>query len=103
MTTLNTRDYLLFQAMRRLVPTVNNLPGMGLVEKRLVAHQWEQRVLAEPPAGSGLKPVLGDSGLPILGHFIVLFREGPDYAHFMYNNRGPATKAASTIFAYDAN
>src|ERR1700737_5003764 len=97
MTTVNPRDYLLFQAKRRLVPTVNNLPGMGLVEKRLVAHQWEQRVLAEPPAGSGLKPVLGDSGLPILGHLIELFREGPDYAHFMYQTRGPVTFADSPI------
>jgi hypothetical protein len=26
MTTVNTRDYLLFQAKRRLVPTVNNIP-----------------------------------------------------------------------------
>jgi hypothetical protein len=41
MTTVNHRDYLLFQAKRRLVPTVNNIPGMGLVEKRLVAHQFE--------------------------------------------------------------
>ena len=41
-------------------------------------------MLAEPPAGSGLKPVLGDSGLPIPGHLIDLFREGPDYAHFLY-------------------
>ena len=48
MAAINTRDYLLFQAKRRLVPTLNNLPGMGLAEKRLVAHHWKQRV----PAGS---------------------------------------------------
>jgi cytochrome P450 len=97
MTTVNTRDYLLFQAKRRLVPTINNFPGMGLVEKRLVAHQWEPRVLADPPAGSGLKPVVGDSGLPILGHLIELFRQGPDYALFMYQTRGPVTFADSPI------
>lgn len=26
------------------------------------------RVLAEPPAGSGLKPVMGDPGVPVVGH-----------------------------------
>jgi cytochrome P450 len=97
MTNVNTRDYLLFQAKRRLVPTVNNIPGMGLVEKRLVAHHWKERVLAEPPAGSGLKPVVGDSGLPILGHLIELFREGPDYALFLYQTRGPVTFVDSPI------
>ena len=56
MATVNTSDYLLFQAKRRLVPTVNNIPGMGLVEKRLLAHQWEQWALADPPPASGLKP-----------------------------------------------
>jgi cytochrome P450 len=97
MATVNTSDYLLFQAKRRLVPTLNNIPGMGLVEKRLVAHQWEQRVLAEPPPGSGLKPVRGDLGLPILGHLIELFRQGPDFALFMYQTRGPVTFAESPI------
>jgi cytochrome P450 len=95
--TVNTSDYLLFQAKRRLVPTVNNIPGMGLVEKRLLAHQWEQWALADPPPASGLKPVLGDSGLPILGHLIELFRQGPDYALFMYQTRGPVTFVDSPI------
>jgi hypothetical protein len=97
MTTVNARNYLLFRAKRRLVPTVNNIAGMGLVEKRLMAHQWEQRVLADPPAGSGLKPVRGDSGLPILGHSIESLRQGPDYALFTYQTRGPVTFADSPI------
>ena len=52
---------------------------MGLVEKRLLAHDWPQHAMAEPPAGSGLKPVMGDAGLPIVGHMIEMFRGGPDF------------------------
>ena len=30
-------------------------------------------MLAEPPAGSDLEPVMGDSGLPVIGHLIEVF------------------------------
>ena len=79
MPTISTKDYLLDQAKRRFTPTSNTMPGMGLLEKRLLERDWKQHALAEPPAGSGLKPVMGDSGLPILGHMIEMFRGGPDY------------------------
>ena len=79
MATISTRRYLLDQAKRRFTPTPNTLPGMGTLDKRLRAKQWDQFVLAEPPAGSGLKPILGDSGLPIIGHMIEIFRGGPDF------------------------
>ena len=52
-------------------------------------HPWKTKVLAKPPVGSDLKPVLGDSGLPILGHTIEFFREGPDFALNMYRKHGP--------------
>ena len=52
MATISTTDYLLDQAKRRLIPTVNTIPGMGLIEKRLLTVDWTQRALAEPPAGS---------------------------------------------------
>jgi cytochrome P450 len=95
MATISTQEYLLDQAKRRLVPTLNNMPGLGVVEKRLLAHEWKQIVLAEPPAGSDLKPVRGDSGLPVLGHIIEMFRGGPDYVLGLYNTRGPVTFADS--------
>ena len=59
MPTISTTDYLLDQAKRRLKPTPVTIPGMGLAEKRLRKHEWKQFTLAEPPAGSGLKPVDG--------------------------------------------
>src|SRR5271166_2375781 len=34
MATISTPNYLLDQARRRLTPTVNTIPGMGLAEKR---------------------------------------------------------------------
>lgn len=67
MATISTTDYLLDQAKRRLTPTLNNLPLGGPIERRLNNREWPQFTLAEPPAGSGLKPVMGDAGLPVLG------------------------------------
>ena len=89
MAMISTSDYLLDQAKRRFTPTPNTIPGMGLVEKRLMEREWQQFALAEPPAGSGLKPVMGDSGLPIIGHMIEFFRGGPDFVLEVYRKYGP--------------
>jgi cytochrome P450 len=97
MASISTPEYLLDQARRRFVPTVNTIPGMGLVEKRLLEVDWKQRMLAPPPPGSGLKPVMGDSGLPIIGHIIEMFREGPDFVLRLYRERGPVFFADSPI------
>jgi cytochrome P450 len=95
MATISTPEYLLDQARRRFVPTINTLPGMGLVEKRLLEHEWKTITLADPPRGSGLKPVLGDAGLPIVGHMIEMFRGGPEYVRGLYEQRGPLIYAYS--------
>ena len=87
MATISTPEYLLDQAKRRLAPTLNNLPGLGAVEKRLLAHDWKQQVMVEAPPGGGLKPVIGDKGLPIIGH-MMMFRGGPDYMLHVYQTRG---------------
>lgn len=87
--TISTRQYVLEQARRRLKPTPSNLPGMGALEHRLKEKDWDQFVLAEPPPGSGLEPVMGDAGLPIISHMIEFFREGPDYALALYRKHGP--------------
>ncbi|MEZ0366510.1 cytochrome P450 [Mycobacterium sp. pUA109] len=97
MATISTPRYLLDQAKRRFTPTVNTIPGMGLLEKRLLAVDWPQKKLADPPPGSDLKPIVGDSGLPILGHIVEMFRQGPDFPLFLYNTRGPVTFADSPI------
>lgn len=103
MSTVSTREYLIDQARRRLTPTPNTIPGMGLLEKRLRAHEWNQFVLAEPPAGSGLKPVMGDAGLPVIGHMIEFFRGGPDFVLDIYRRYGPVhyqhTPALQSVLA----
>jgi cytochrome P450 len=95
MATISTRDYLLDQAKRRLTTPMLSFPGMGLVEKRLLKHEWKQIELAEPPPGSGLRPVIGDAGLPIIGHMIEFFRGGPDFAMHIYRTRGPVSYSYS--------
>ena len=95
MPTISTKDYLLDQARRRAIPTLNNLPGMGVIEKRLRDREWKQFALAEPPPGSNLKPVMGDSGLPVLGHMIEMFRGGPEYVLEVYAKYGPIHYAYS--------
>ncbi len=89
MTSISTPRYRLDRARRRLTPTLNNIPGMGALEKRLLAHDFKPKMLAEPPAGSGLKPAMGDSGVPLLGHTIEFFRSGPDFARHLYRKHGP--------------
>ncbi|KWX20364.1 cytochrome P450 [Mycolicibacterium wolinskyi] len=95
MATISTPHYLLDQAKRRFTPTPNTMPGMGAVEKRLKAKEWDQFVFAEPPAGSGLKPIVGDAGLPIIGHMIEIFRGGPDFILELYRKYGPIYYAQS--------
>lgn len=97
MTTISTPRYLLDQARRRYVPTLNTIPGMGRIEKRLLDVNWKQKTLIEPPPGSGLKPVMGDSGLPLLGHIIEMFRGGPEFCRHIYEKHGPVYLAASPI------
>jgi cytochrome P450 len=89
MATISTPHYLLDQAKRRFTPTPNTLPGMAAVEKRLKEKDWDQFVFSEPPAGSGLKAIMGDSGLPIIGHMIEIFRGGPEFILDMYRKHGP--------------
>ena len=99
MTTISTKDYLLDQAKRRVTTSpFLTLPGHGAPREatagpRLAsASRW-----AEPPAGSDLKPVMGDNGLPILGHMIEMFRGGPDFWLHLYRTRGPVTLLDSPI------
>src|ERR1700758_1508705 len=97
MATISTPNYLLDQAKRRLTPSINNFPGMAAVEQRLLNTNWPPRKLADPPPGSGLKPVMGDRGLPVLGHIIEMLRGGPDYLMFMYHTKGPVIFGDSPV------
>ena len=97
MATISTSQYLLDQAKRRFTPSFNNFPGMSAVEHRLLNTEWPARKLADPPPGSGLKPVIGDRGLPVLGHIIETLRGGPDYLMFLYHTKGPVIFGDSPV------
>src|ERR1700754_545283 len=97
MATISTPNYLLDQAKRRLTPSINNFPGMGAVEHRLLNTNWTPRKLADPPPGSGLMPVMGDRGLPVVGHLIEMMRGGPDYLQFLYETKGPVIFGDSPV------
>ena len=89
MPTVNTKQYLLDQARRKLTPTLSTIPGLGLIDDRLQDHDWPEFQFSHPPAGSNLKPVMGNGGLPFLGHLIETFRRGPDFALQSYRKYGP--------------
>jgi cytochrome P450 len=97
MATISTPEYLLDQAKRRFTPSINNFPGMGAFERRLLNTKFPPKTLAEPPPGSDLKPVVGDAGLPVLGHLIEMMRGGPDYLLHLYNTQGPVVFGDSPV------
>ena len=70
---------------------------MGRLEKRLNAREWPQHPMAQPPAGSELKPVMGDAGLPIIGHMVEMFRGGADFWLRNYRKHGPVMLLDSPI------
>jgi cytochrome P450 len=46
---------------------------------------------AMPPPGSGLKPVLGDPGLPVIGYSLAWFRDAEAFAASRYDRYGPVS------------
>jgi cytochrome P450 len=107
MTVVTTPQHLLDEAKHRLLPTISTTPGMAALENWLLNREWKQIMLAEPPPGSGLKPVIGDAGLPVLGHLIELFRGGPDYVLRLFQTQGPLIylhhSPAPAVFAIGPN
>jgi cytochrome P450 len=103
MATISTPQYLIDQARRRLTPTLQTIPGIDKLDHRLRRQDWDEFVFAEAPAGSGLKPIMGNSGLPVLGHLIEIFHGGPEFVLEAYRKYGPVyftkTPALNAIVA----
>ena len=59
------------------------------LDQWLMNHEWPKRDLTTPPAG--LKPIPGDTGLPVLGHSLEMLRLGMDYAMKRYRSHGPVS------------
>lgn len=56
------------------------------------------RPLAAPPPGSNLKPVMGDYGLPFLGHVLTTLVEPLEFARRRYAQYGPVSWAGGVGF-----
>lgn len=54
--------------------------------------------LAEPPPGSGLAPVMGDYGLPFLGHVLSSLAHPLEFARERYARHGPVSWAGGLGF-----
>ncbi|MFI6865379.1 cytochrome P450 [Nocardia sp. NPDC050406] len=67
------------------------IPREGPVDRALSRLPVRERVLAEPPEGSGLLPVRGDAGLPYLGRSLQYLRWGPAEMMDRYRKYGPVS------------
>jgi cytochrome P450 len=63
------------------------------LDEWLLNREWPVQALAAPPAGSALKPVPGDAGLPLLGHSLEMLRLGMGYVMKRYERHGPVSWA----------
>jgi cytochrome P450 len=58
-------------------------------DRWLLEKEWRKKDLTTPPPG--LKPVAGDSGIPLLGHGVEMLRLGMNYAMKRYRSHGPVS------------
>jgi len=57
-------------------PTLRDFPGDRWLDRLGQRVGTTARPLAQPPAGSGLRPVMGEPGLPVLGKTLDFLRHG---------------------------
>jgi cytochrome P450 len=79
------------EAIRERVPPLTAMPLPRVVDEKWLNQRWPVRELAAPPAGSGLLPVLGDAGAPVIGHSLDFMRFGLDFALRRYATYGPVS------------
>ncbi len=77
--------------LRQHKPTLATVSLPGMVDRKLLHGHASPTPLATPPAGSGLKPVLGDFGLPFIGHTLAHMRHPVDFALARYRRLGPVS------------
>ena len=79
--------------LRERMPPATSLPLPRGVDRTVLrlSEQGHARTLAAPPAGSDLKSVPGDFGLPLVGHTLQSMRFGTEYALRRYQRYGPVS------------
>jgi cytochrome P450 len=66
----------------------------GVIDRWLLNKKWTAKQLTAPPADgdlSGLEPVPGDPGLPLVGHSLEMLRLGVRYGLKRYQTHGPVS------------
>nr|WP_200862790.1 cytochrome P450 [Amycolatopsis orientalis] len=81
----------LSENLRGRMPPLTAIPLPRKVDERWLGARWPVRELAAPPAGSGLKPVLGDDGPPLIGHTLDGMRFGLDFSLRRFEQFGPVS------------
>ncbi|MFH5232595.1 cytochrome P450 [Antrihabitans spumae] len=67
------------------------IPSSTLLDRLLRLAPERSKVLAEPPPGSGLRPVVGDMALPFVGNGLAFLRWGPALQLDLYRRFGPVS------------
>jgi cytochrome P450 len=83
------------ESIRERIPTLTSMPLPRAVDRRLMDQHWPVTELSPVPAGSGLKPVLGDAGAPLVGHSLEFMRFGLDWTMRGYERYGPVCWSAA--------
>src|SRR5262245_33213039 len=84
------------QRWKVAMPTEVQAPfelDMSAFDRWLLEREWRQKNLTEPPPG--LKPVTGDSGLPLVGHALEILRLGMNFPMVRYRTHGPVSWASA--------
>jgi cytochrome P450 len=69
-------------------PSLKHFPGDTIVDAITDRVGVRPEPLADPPPGSGLRPVMGERGLPLLGKTLKVLREGQQLAVDYYPKYG---------------
>ncbi len=79
-----------------LMPSKRRLRAVGASVTELFPSAEEP--LAKPPAGSSLKPVMGNYGFPFLGHLLTTLVDPLEFARDRYARYGPVSWAGGVGF-----
>jgi len=77
--------------LRQHKPTLATIKIPRVIDRKLLDRSSSPSPLAPPPAGSGLRPVMGDFGLPFLGHTLAQMRHTLDFGLPRYRRFGPVS------------
>ena len=78
-------------AIRERIPPLTSIPLPVGVDQRILQKRWPVTAFATPPVGSGLRPVLGDAGAPLIGHTFELMHYGPEFHLRRQQSYGPVS------------